>query len=59
MYGTQSHSVSNQYGKNLGLAEEMKKDTKMYNAFFGASTRKEIAEAQKEIFYNEIRRLDG
>lgn len=59
MYGTQSHAVSNQYGKNLGIAEETKRDAKMYNAFFGASTRKEVSEAQKEIFYNEIRRLNG
>lgn len=59
MYGTQSHSVSNQYGKNLGVAEKTKKDTKMYNAFFGNSTHKEVEEAQKEIFYKEIRRLNG
>ena len=59
MYGTQSHAVSNQYGKNLGVAEETKRDAKMYNAFFGSSTRKEVAEAQKEIFNNEIRRLNG
>lgn len=59
MYGTQSHAVSNQYGKNLGVVEETKRDAKMYNAFFGSSTRKEVAEAQKEIFNNEIRRLNG
>ena len=59
MYGTQSHAVSNQYGKNLGVAEETKKDAKMYNAFFGNSTRKEVAEAQREIFNSEIRRLKG
>ena len=38
MYGTQSHSVSNQYGKNLGIMAEHKKDKKMYNAIFGTST---------------------
>lgn len=59
MYGTQSHAVSNQYGRNLGIAEETKKDAKMYSAFFGSATRKEVTEAQKEIFYNEIRRLNG
>ena len=59
MYGTQSHSASNQYGKNLGTVGETKKDTKMYNAFFGSSTQKQVTEAQKEIFYNEIRRLNG
>lgn len=59
MYGTQSHAVSNQYGKNLGIVEETKRDAKMYNTFFGSSTRKEVTEAQKKIFYNEIRRLNG
>lgn len=59
MYGTQSHAAGNQYGKNLGVAEETKKDAKMYNAFFGSSTRKEVAEAQREIFNSEIRRLNG
>ena len=59
MYGTQSHSVSNQYGKNLGIMAEHKKDKKMYNAIFGTSTRKEVLEAQQEIFNNEIRRLEG
>ena len=59
MYGTQSHAVSNQYGKNLGVAEETKRDAKMYNAFFFFITRKEVAEAKKEIFNNEIRRLNG
>ena len=57
MYGTQSHSVSNQYGKNLGIMAEHKKDKKMYNAIFGTSTRKEVLEAQQEIFNNEIRRF--
>lgn len=37
----------------------MKKDQKMYNAFWGKSTQQEVSEAQKEIFYNEIRRLNG
>lgn len=36
-----------------------KKDQKMYNAFWGSSTQNEVREAQKEIFYNEIRRLNG
>ena len=38
---------------------EHKKDKKMYNAIFGTSTRKEVLEAQQEIFNNEIRRLEG
>lgn len=59
MYGTQSHAVSNQYAKNVGVEAEHPKDPKLYNAFFGASTRKEVAEAQRDIFYNEIRRLNG
>lgn len=37
----------------------MKKDQKMYNAFWSKSTQDEVREAQKEIFYNEIRRLNG
>lgn len=35
----------------------MKKDQKMYNAFWSKSTQDEVKKAQKEIFYNEIRRL--
>lgn len=37
----------------------MKKDQKLYNAFWSKSTQNEIMEAQKEIFYDEIRRLNG
>lgn len=37
----------------------MKKDQKLYNAFWSKSTQNEIKEAQKEIFYDEIRRLNG
>lgn len=59
MYGTQSHAVSNQYAKNIGIVAEHSKDAKLYNAFFGARTRKEVSEAQREIFNNEIRRLNG
>ena len=36
-----------------------KKDQKMYNAFWSKSTQNEVMEAQKEIFYEEIRRLNG
>lgn len=35
------------------------KDQKMYNAFWSKSTRDEVQKAQEEIFYNEIRRLNG
>lgn len=33
----------------------MKKDTKVYNAIYGAATRKKVAELQKEIFSKAIR----
>lgn len=36
----------------------MKKDQKLYNAFYGKSTQKEIENTQKEIFYDAIRRLE-
>lgn len=38
---------------------KQKKDQKMYNAFWANSTRKEVLEAQEEIFFDEIRRLEG
>lgn len=34
-------------------------DRKLYNAFWGASTRKQIMKVQEDIFYDEIRRLNG
>lgn len=37
----------------------MKKDQKLYNAFFGGKTKNEINKIQEDIFYNEIRRLNG
>ncbi len=37
----------------------MKKDQKLYNAFWSNSTKNEITEAQEEIFFEEIRRLNG
>lgn len=37
----------------------MKKDQKMYNAFWSKSTQEEVRNAQREIFYDEIRRLGG
>lgn len=37
----------------------IKKDQKLYNAFFGAQTKKEIIQAQEDIFMSEIRRLGG
>lgn len=37
----------------------MQKDQRLYNAFYGQATLKEITEAQQEIFYDEIRRLEG
>ena len=37
----------------------MKRDTKLYNAFFGSKTKNEIMKIQEDIFYEEIRRLNG
>ena len=38
---------------------KMKKDQKLYNAFYGTATRNEIRKVQEEVFYDEIRKLDG
>ena len=35
---------------------KMKKDQKLYNAFYGKQTQKEIVEKQTDIFYEAIRR---
>lgn len=53
--------------KNGGIASimlmygtpRMKKDQRLYNAFFSKKTRDEIMKIQEEIFYDEIRRLDS
>lgn len=37
----------------------MKKDQKLYNAFYGAQTKREITEAIENALYNEIRRLEN
>lgn len=37
----------------------IKKDQKLYNAFFGKKTREEIMKLQENIFYDEIRRFDA
>lgn len=37
----------------------MQKDQNLYNSIWGTSTRKEVLNAQEEIFYDEIRKLDG
>ena len=37
----------------------MQKDQKLYNAFYGTGTRNEIHKIQEEIFFEEIRKLDG
>jgi hypothetical protein len=37
----------------------MKKDQKLYNAFWSKKTRDEVKAVQEDIFYSEIRRLDG
>lgn len=38
---------------------KMKPDTKLKNAIFGNKTRSEIMKIQEDIFYDEIRRLNG
>lgn len=37
----------------------MKKDQKLYDAFYGATTRKTIRQIQEDVFYDEIRKLGG
>lgn len=37
----------------------MKKDQKLYNAFFGKSTKDEIVEKQTDVFYEAIRKSGG
>lgn len=37
----------------------MKKDQNLYNSVWGTATRKEVLNAQEEIFFEEIRKLDG
>lgn len=34
------------------------KNQKMYNAFFGSKTKKEVMKIQEDIFYDELRRLE-
>lgn len=36
----------------------IKKDQKLYNAFFGTRTKREIMKIQEDIFYDELRRVD-
>lgn len=37
----------------------MPKDQNLYNAIYGSKTKKEIMQIQEEIFFNELRRLNG
>lgn len=37
----------------------IKKDQKLYDAFYSARTQKEIDKIQEDIFYEEIRRIDS
>lgn len=37
----------------------MRKDQKLYNVFFGKKTKEEVMKIQQDIFYDEIRRLNG
>ena len=38
---------------------KIKKDQKLYNAFYGKQTKEEIMKLQEDIFYEEIRKVDG
>ena len=57
MYGTPRHAPANQYGAAGGTNRGMAQDKKLYNAIFGSSTNKKIAEKQKEIFEKEIKKV--
>lgn len=62
IYGTPRHSVSNQYGATSGTAKGVEADKTLsttLNQKKNNSIRKKILQAQEEIFYNEIRKLDG
>ena len=37
----------------------MKKDQKLYNAIYGKATRDEVIKIQEDLFYDELRRLNG
>lgn len=37
----------------------MKKDQKLYDAFFGRGTKQEVRNIQKDVFYDAIRKLEG
>lgn len=36
----------------------MDKDQKLYNAIFGAKTKREVMKLQEDVYYEEIRRVD-
>ena len=57
MYGTPRHAPANQYGPASGTNRGMQQDKKLYNAIFGNSTNKKIAEKQQEIFEKEIKKV--
>ena len=38
---------------------KMQKDQKLYNAFFGSAVKREILEAQEDVFLTELHRLWG
>lgn len=62
IYGTPCHSVSNQYQKNVGVTKGVTADKTLattLNQKKNASIKKKIIEAQEDIFYDEIRRLNG
>lgn len=62
IYGTPRHSVSNQYGKTSGVTKGVSADKTLsttLNQKKNASLRKKVLQAQEDIFYDEIRRLNG
>lgn len=58
MYGTQSHAVSNQYGRTSGIHHGTNADKNLYNAVFGNSTKKSVEDIQAEVFFDAIRKLE-
>lgn len=52
MYGTIRHTPANQYNIYFNKVNRgMKADEKLYDAIFGSTTKKEIAERQSEILH--------
>lgn len=62
IYGTPRHAVSNQYGKTSGETKGVTADpilSTTLNQKKNNAIRKEVLKSQEEIFFEEIRRLNG